>query len=112
MKDNFTKSNLKSGDIVTFRNNDVEIVFKEQDCVIFSDFAQYFQFFNTQVDLTDITDTQWDIVKVQRPQDAHYLMKYCWDETDIIWERDEAIEMTLEEVCKALGKNIKIVKSK
>ena len=112
MSTEFTKSNLKSGDIVTFRNNDVGVVFKEQDCIIFSDFAQYFQLFNIQTDLTDITDTQWDIVKVQRPKDAHYLMKYRWNDADIIWKREEAIEMTLEEVCKALGKNIKIVKSK
>jgi hypothetical protein len=28
----------------------------------------------------------------------------------LVYEREETVEMTIEEVCKALGKNVKIVK--
>ena len=35
-----------------------------------------------------------------------------WGDVEVVWKRPEVVEMTLEEVCKALGKNVKIVKSK
>ena len=33
-------------------------------------------------------------------------LKYC----ELLWKEEEVIEMTMEDVCKALGKNIKIIK--
>ena len=29
---------------------------------------------------------------------------------DVVWQQPETVEMTLAEVCKALGKDIKIIK--
>ena len=53
-----------------------------------------------------------EIVKIKRSNIGIQYCKNYWDEDPIIWERKEVEEMTLEEICKALGKEIKIIKSK
>jgi len=43
---------------------------------------------------------------------ANSLVGTCNGANVVLWEREEGVEMTMEEVCKALGKPIKIVKEK
>ncbi len=112
MNKEFTKADLKNGDVVKRRNGKVEIVCLETGTLISPD--GYSKLEDVGEDLTDIQcgDANFDIIAVRRPTmpkdcqfDAFY---YKFGER--VYERAE--EMTLEEVCKFLGREIKIVKSK
>ena len=66
-------------------------------------------------DLTDIFNDEDsdDVIAVRRPKQPYECQFCAFDEGfgELIYERkDEPEEMTLEEICKALGKEIKIVK--
>ena len=112
----FTKADLKSGDIITFREGSYGMYIDTFDSVIFlEDGGSYLPL----TDIIDITfkdkygDLEWDIVKIQRSKKDNGIVRHHWLEGEVIWEEKPPIEeMTLEEVCKALGKEIKIVKSK
>lgn len=59
-------------------------------------------------------DKSYDIMKIS---DSFYIANIFRESPskplktpDWIWEREETEEMTLEEVCQELGRNIKIVK--
>lgn len=106
----FTKKDLKSGDIITFRNNQIGIIFTELNGVVFNGLCGQVNLNDTNDNLFDVYDSDWDIVKVQRPKTIVQTLTKYWGEAPVIWEREETVEMTLEEVCKALGKNVKIVK--
>lgn len=106
----FTKCDLKSGDIVTFRNNQIGLVFTELNGVVFNGLCGQTDLSSINLHLFDVYDSDWDIVKVQRPKTIVQTLTEYWGEAPIIWEREETVEMTLAEVCKALGKNVKIVK--
>ena len=109
----FTKADLKTGDIVVKRNGTEYMYINDY----FVNNYGYDRVGDYNDDLT-ITSSYpsvrngCEIVKIKRP---HYGVQYCqkyWNEAPTIWERKEVEEMTLKEVCKALGKEIKIVKSK
>ena len=55
-----------------------------------------------------------DIVAVRRVDDPELVSfnAFKYEYGKLVYERKEVEEMTLEEVCKALGKEIKIVKEK
>lgn len=116
MSDNnkFTKSDLKSGDVVLRRDGSVEIVCLETGTLIRRDG------YNTLSELTDDLkyiyyeyDNCDDIIAVRRPKQPHHCQFCAFEEKlgELVYEReDEPEEMTLDEICKALGKEIKIVK--
>lgn len=111
----FTKKDLRNGDVVVFRNGDVGIAIPDQNVIVYNDGYGY---------LSDRTDDLrliggeycWnsDIMKVYRPNKPHHCRFHpCgYSAGTLVYERKEVEEMTLEEVCKALGKEIKIVKEK
>jgi hypothetical protein len=107
---NFNKPDLKNGDIVTYRNGVKGIVFLEFDIILSDELECYIPLKHITYNLLHTGNEDWDIVKVQRAKEIHQLIKSHWDWTPIVWERLETVEMTLAEVCKALGKNVKIVK--
>lgn len=109
-KKEFTKEDLKSGDIVIFRNYEAGVVFLEQNAIIFKRFADYMKLSSYDIKLYNNCSEEWDIVKVHRPVSAYGLMHDQWYNAPVVWEREETVEMTLAEVCKALGKNVKIIK--
>ena len=109
---NFLKSDLKTGDICLQRDGLVQIYIKNLDMFVTrtgfnvaSDFKD---------DLTEKHGTDYDIIAVRRPNKPSQCQFMAFDCKfgDLIYERHEPEEMTLEEVCKLLGKEIKIVKSK
>lgn len=124
----FTKKDLKEFDVVKLRNGEILIVMKnglsKEGYGIFSPAHfgcyQYFEDYND--DLTRIEGkNQDDIVAIKRYDSNHSYShisdffdnssaKFTYPDYDWDWERKEVEEMTLEEVCKALGKEIKIVK--
>lgn len=106
----FNKSDLENNDIVTYRNGKRGIINLDFKIIVSEDLNGFVHLSSYTSALTCSGIEAWDIVKVQRADYIHQFMKAGWDKTPIIWERQETVEMTLAEVCKALGKNVKIVK--
>lgn len=109
----FTKADLKSGDVVLRRDGSVEIVCIETGTLIRKDEFNILD--ELTDDLTDIfkDDDSDDVIAVRRPKQPYECQFCAFDEGfgELVYERgDEPEEMTLEEICKALGKEIKIVK--
>ena len=106
----FTNKDLKTGDVVVTRDGDIGVVIVERNTIFFKS-GMYISVSCIKEDLTGgMFDSKSDIMCVYRNARC---FKDCSDGTaDLIYDRDryETEEMTLEEICKALGKNIKIVK--
>lgn len=93
---------LKAGDIVTLRNGDRLLFAGENFIDLFKNPH------NSLCDINDLNDDMTvddcknsDIMEVERP--SRYIT---------VFERgEETREMTLEEICKELGYNVKIVKN-
>ena len=111
MNKKFTKADLKSGDVVLRRNGVVEIVCRETDSLISKDDFNYLS--DVEEDLTFFDfESGWDIIAVRRPRKPLECQFNAFDKRygELVYKRKETEETTLEEVCKALGKEIKIVK--
>lgn len=116
MTDNnkFTKADLKSGDVVLRRDGSVEIVCLETGTLIRRDGFDILDELTDDLRSTFYYDDSDDVIAVRRPKQSHECQFCAFDEGlgELVYEReDEPEEMTLEEVCKALGKEIKIIKS-
>lgn len=108
----FTKASLKTGDIILRRNETTEIVNRELEMFIRK--TGWNDFDGIRDDLRDEYNPQFDIIAVRRPyrkEDCRF-DAFNTKRGTLIYdrERDEVEEMTLAEVCKLLGKNIKIIK--
>ena len=108
----FTKEDLKNGDVVKLRADYIGIAIPEQN-VITSQY-QYVRLDQYKEDLTCKNSKRLDIVSVRRPKEPR---QCCLGQDfeacgELLFERKEVVEMTLEEVCKALGKEIRIVEEK
>lgn len=99
------KSDLRNGDIVTYRNGSKRIVDKKNEKIVllrdFDVLCFYFSSFNDDLMRKDESDNEYDIVEVYRPETK---------ETFITERTKKVKEMTLKEVCKELGYEVKIVK--
>ena len=111
MTPTFTKADLRTGDVILRRNGEVEIVNGELKMFIRQN--DWNDFGDIDDDLLSLCGGEgWDIISVRRPikkkdcQFDAFNLKYG----ALVYEREEVEEMTLAEVCKLLGKNIKIVK--
>lgn len=114
MKNNFTKEDLKPGDIVVTKSEGKymyigDYMVRSKDWIGMEAYDKNLKL--TYKGLNEVDS--FDVVKVLRPK-GYTVLEHNWEYADLIWERKEVKveEMTLEEVCKALGKEIKIVKSK
>lgn len=90
----FKKSDLRDGDKITFRNGKAGIYTGDEtyidglcNCHINNDLTN-----------NGSRGSELDIVKVERPR------KY-----KTVYEREKVREMTVEEICKALGYEVKVV---
>ena len=108
MNAEFTKTDLKTGDIVKLRRGNVGVVGLD-NIMILNDGFQPLYCYNEN--LTYVSYSPNDIVAVRRPTKS-FTEFDTFDNCrcPLIYERTEVEEMTLAEVCKLLGKNIKIVK--
>ena len=120
----FKKSDLKSGDIVELRNGDRYILIKnarhnqyDTPTDIFMNINKFgsmpLSWYNDSL-LNSNGDKSYDIMKIS---DGFYIPNIFRTHPsgtlvvpDWTWEREETEEMTLGEVCKELGRDIKIVK--
>lgn len=109
-KKKFTKADLKTGDFVKLRDASVGMVNAELDSIIYSsergDLANYNDNLQCRV------APNCDIIAVRRPMYKSDCTFNIFNDKrgNLVYEREEVEEMTLEQVCKLLGKNIKIVK--
>ena len=110
MNKEFTKADLKTGDVIMKRNGDVEIVIKEYGVLIRP--KEYNRLDDLNDDLTHSFLKDGDVIAVRRPNKISDCQFSAFKEGrgTLVYEREEVEEMTLAEVCKLLGKNIKIVK--
>ena len=106
--DDFTKDDLKEFDIVEFRNGNKTWVDKGISGRLG---IGGFSVDTWDDDLKDNTGTdKYDIMKVYRPTDNIPTDKSKWKDLPLIYERTEVKEMTVEEISKALGYEVKVVK--
>ena len=110
MKKEFTKADLKNGDFVKLRDGSIGIALVDIGAITFG--HQVCCLDNIRHDLTNSVNRDCDIMAVRRPTTRLSCTIDIFDAKrgTLVYERKEVEEMTLEEVCKALGKEIKIVK--
>lgn len=111
------KSLLKSGDIVVLRNGDKRKVFLDYETEyygkgIISDIVN--KHFNALPEydnqLICSMSPLLDIVQIYRPRYDSDVMSINLDDYKLVWERKEVKEMTMKEICEALGYDVKIKK--
>lgn len=114
LKPTFTKSDLKDGDFILRRNKDVEVVILSLGALTGA--KGFMVLADTNEDFSDKSgDTNWDIIEVRRPKHPYECQFTCFESNlgEVVYNRERdsvpVVEMTLEEVCNALGKKIKIV---
>ena len=115
MEKKFTKADLKTGDVVKFRNERIGIINRELEMIITD--SCWVDLGNIKNDLTlnlcfATKSDDYDIIAVRRPIEKGdcQFCAFAYEFGELIYTRPEPVEMTLAEVCKALGKEIKIVK--
>ena len=106
----FTKADLKTGDVLMERDGTVQILIKERGLLITKNGWNNLDCIED--DLTNKHHKDFDIVAVRRPLEKCDCVFTAFNAKrgELIYERKEVEEMTLEQVCKLLGKEIKIVK--
>ena len=120
MEQKFTKSDLRTGDVIVCRNGFKYIVMIGCDIktkepkrfVGIGDTHEWARFNEYNGDLTSIGGfTNLDIVKVLRPKRAHIRPWECKeDEMQVVYERSKVKELTVAEISKLLGYDVKVVK--
>lgn len=107
----FTKADLKTGDVVLRRCGDTEIVNGELGMFICRS-GGWNDLDDLNNDLTHRFDKDFDIIEIRRPKEKHEccFVAFTYKRGTLVYERKEPEEMTLEQVCKLLGKEIKIIK--
>jgi hypothetical protein len=111
MNSTFTKADLKTGDVVKQRNGLVGIVNRDLNMMTTKD--GWLDLDNISDDLKSVfCHEAFDIVAVRRPEEkGDCQFKAIENEFGaLVYERKEIEEMTLEQVCALLGKEIKIIK--
>lgn len=113
MNAKFTKANLKTGDVILRRNETVEIVNRELGMLIRK--RGWNDLDDIREDLTSgYNNPQFDIIAVRRPTNKCdcCFEAFSTQRGTLVYDRkhDTVEEMTLDEVCKLLGREIKIVK--
>lgn len=121
------KSDLKTGMVVRHRSGKYSVVMLDTYHTVPSQIVALGEGTNDNIDgytadmmwYEDQREDQLDIVAVYEPRILTYMhsniFKGCGTVHEnhnckLIWSRDTTTEMTMEEVCEALGKQIKIVK--
>lgn len=107
----FTKNDLRDGMIVEYVNGDLRVVLGNR--LVGQDGHNTLDLYDD--DLTILTAHGCNIVRVYKGNPRFISELFNKEYLTLIWERKEKpkpIEMTLEEICKELGREIKIVKDK
>lgn len=112
MNKEFTRDDIKVGDILMTRAGEVQLVIDTTHGIRVTDSNIVFNRCISS-DLCHLYgDESYDIVAIRRFNNPSSISFDAFEKNlgRLVYEREETVEMTLEEVCKALGKNVKIVK--
>ena len=104
----FTRDDLREFDIVEFRNGDKAWAVKDIALRMLT--VGGYSIETWLDDLIDGDAHEYDIMKVYRPTDSIPTDKSKWEDLPLIYKRTEVKEMTVEEISKALGYEVKVVK--
>lgn len=110
-----TKSELKTGHVVTYRNGEKRAVYKDTcyGADYLTDGHTYRNLYNYKEDLTCSTDPMCDIVKVES---TGRFVDIARDPNGfsgiVIWERPTPKKMTVSEIESILGYKIEIIAEK
>lgn len=112
------KSLLKSGDIVVFGSGEKAKVFLDYESnyygkgiLAYIDKDSFMALESYNEDLFTSTKLErYAINKIYRPKHDNSVMSNNLNDYDLIWERKEVKEMTMKEICEALGYDVKIKK--
>ena len=85
----FTKDDLQVNDIVTTREGNMYIVHESNGKLFAIREQGYLAFYDYNNDLTLKKGAEFNIVKVQRPDEAYQLTGRAWVDAPVIWERKE-----------------------
>lgn len=115
MNNHFTKSDLKNGDVIVYRNGKVNIVCVDTGtCITPKENFNYLEKFDDK--LTHCHSESYDIIDVYRPTAPHHcsFSEHLYKNGKHVFHRDEStIEVTIDEIAKLKGVSadrIKIVK--
>lgn len=110
------KAILQNHDIVITKNSYAYMYYEDQNIFVNSRGYNSVDDYNEDLIVIfeddDYDNSKFDIMQILRPKNADEFIERNWEDAEVIWRRPEDVEMTLEEICEALGKNVKIVKSK
>lgn len=110
------KAILQEHDIVITRNHEGYMYYANQNIFVNSRGYNLVGDYDEDLIMTPEDDeddvSEFDIMQILRPEYAFEFVEINWGDAEVVWKRPETVEMTLEEICEALGKNVKIVKSK
>lgn len=115
MNKSFTKSDLKNGDVIVYRNGKVNIVCVDTGTCITPN-GGFNNLEGIKDDLLDYCNHSYDIVEVYRPTAPHHcsFSEYLYKNGKHVFHKDEStIEVTIDEIAKLKGVSadrIKIVK--
>lgn len=110
------KSMLQEHDIVVTRKHEGFMYYANQNIFVNSRGYNLVNDYDEDLIMTpeDAEDDvcEFDIMQILRPKNGYEFVEINWGDAEVVWKRPEVVEMTLEEICEALGKNVKIVSSK
>lgn len=105
----FTRDDIREFDIVELKNGRLLQVI--HDCVYDNLSLSGYSLNDWEDNLKHYALNERNIVKVYRPADSIPTDIDKWKDLPVVWEREpEVKEMTVEEISKALGYEVKIVK--
>lgn len=110
----FTKNDLKTGDLLKDRCNDLKRVMLGTDfgdIVVYPNSKFYGRLSNYNNDLTNKQTNSRDITEAYRPKYEDRVTSTDLDDYTLVYQREKTKEMTVAEVSEALGYDIKIVKA-
>lgn len=106
----FTKVDLRSWDIVVFRDGKAGIVRLDMGCIIMKNGTDKLE--DISNDLIFDTDHNGDIMQVYRPTEPYqctYHENECYLDGKLMFDRNPKKKMTLAEIEKELGYEIELV---
>ena len=120
MNKSFSKANLKTGDIIKRRNGSVAVVLRDSGVLLtldgpalLGDICEDLTYRHQEGENPTEANTELDIVAVRRPTKPEECGFDAFEKEcgELVYKREDVETMTLEDVCAALGKKIKIVDS-